>query len=147
MSYCSRQLLIPIALCLLFAGFPRGIVAQTQRLTDDGTMKFTPTFFRNDNELAFVQFVKPTLFQIMCLKLDDLSVQPLAKSPASCGVFFILQNLRAYGRISVRTPILPWRRNRWLTGLRQLCVSLWDGVRAASPRCPSKYRYFRQMAA
>jgi len=83
MSYCSRRFLIPIALCLLFVGFPRGTVAQTQQLTDDGTMKFTPTFFRNDNELAFVQFVKPTLFQIMSLKLDDLSVRPLHKDESN----------------------------------------------------------------
>ena len=83
MSYCSHRVLIPIALCLLWGGFPCGTVAQTQQLTDDGTMKFTPTFFRNDNELAFVQFVKPTLFQIMSLKLDDLSVRPLHKDESN----------------------------------------------------------------
>jgi Tol biopolymer transport system component len=83
MSYCSHQVLIPIALCLLWGGFPCGTVAQTRQLTDDGTMKFTPTFFRDDNEVAFVQFAKPTLFQIISLKLDDLSVRPLHENESN----------------------------------------------------------------
>lgn len=77
MSYCSRRVLILLAFCFVMGREPCGAVAQSQRLTTDGTIKFTPTFFRNENEVAFVQFVKPTLFQIISLKLDDLSMRPL----------------------------------------------------------------------
>ena len=50
---------------------------QSIRLTMDGTMKFTPAFFKGGSEIAFVQFVKPTMFQIMCLRMDDRTTRPL----------------------------------------------------------------------
>ena len=53
--------------------------AEPQRLTDDGRMKFSPTFL-NEEEIGFVDFEKPTLTIIKRLSLKDGRVTPLHKN-------------------------------------------------------------------
>lgn len=51
------------------------------RLTDDGRLKFTPTFI-DEESLAYVDFVKPELTQIQKLRLSDRLVEPLHRAKA-----------------------------------------------------------------
>ena len=44
------------------------------RLTHSGAMKSTPSFQYGAKEVWFVEFVKPTMWQIMRLKLEDGSL-------------------------------------------------------------------------
>ena len=73
MSYCNTDrlamrtraaciyFLMVICCALRIASVSGGDAVQ---LTNDGVMKFTPSFVNNGNELLFVSFVKPTQMQI-----------------------------------------------------------------------------------
>jgi Tol biopolymer transport system component len=56
--------------------------SDSQRLTTTGSVKFSPVFGRDRQEIVFVQFDKPTQLQLMRLNLSDRSVQPLHKDSA-----------------------------------------------------------------
>ncbi len=77
MSSFNRPATRIVAICFLCGLFCSRLPAETAQLTTDGQMKFTPSFFCSTSEIAFVQFIKPTLFQIMVLNLEDLLVRPL----------------------------------------------------------------------
>jgi Tol biopolymer transport system component len=49
---------------------------EPQRLTRDGRLKFSPVFI-NVEELAYTDFVNPTLYRLQRLKLEDRSIAPL----------------------------------------------------------------------
>lgn len=79
---CFRALGMVLVTTLL-AAVPEVVQAAAPvRLTENGTMKFVTAFAGDGSDVLFVEFVKPTLFQIMRLKLDDRSVEPLHENQA-----------------------------------------------------------------
>lgn len=60
-----------IAIVLLLASDVLAVGAEPTRITTDGTLKLTPVFINNGDEVAFATHEKPNLVSIVCLKLSD----------------------------------------------------------------------------
>jgi Tol biopolymer transport system component len=68
----------------LFAACATLPAAESQQLTHDGRLKFTPVFHNAGREIIFVELVNPTLYQIRRLVLADGTSVPLhADAPTS----------------------------------------------------------------
>jgi hypothetical protein len=51
--------------------------AEPMRLTSDGRLKFSPVFFKEGEEIAYVDLEKPELYRLQRLNLKTRSVEPL----------------------------------------------------------------------
>jgi len=60
-----------IAIVLLLSSDVLAVGAEPTRISTDGTLKLTPVFINNGDEVAFATHEKPNLVSIVCLKLSD----------------------------------------------------------------------------
>jgi TolB protein len=77
--------------------------AEPSRLTTDGTLKFTPVFINNGDEVVFATHEIPNLVSIVCLKLSDRSrrrLHPTVVNHQFDPTFSRDGRFHAYGRSS-----------------------------------------------
>ena len=68
----------------LLAGMAsRALAAEPTRLTDDGRLKFSPTFESDGKAIVYLELEKPTLLRLMRLELATKKTTPLHVAPTA----------------------------------------------------------------